>query len=162
MFRALLFVVLIVSLTSPVTAETLTLISGQQVTGTIIEKNDMHLIVDVAGTPVTYFLGEVAAIDGQLAEVPLQEKIEEAPPKDQPAVVGGQDQESLVKFMTDRHVESQVPAQEPSMAPVKSCPKCPKPPVVTVAPDGGVIVVTHQKISKYDKDLKLIKEVPAP
>jgi len=164
------------SLSSVAGAETLVLTSGETVIGKIIEKTDMYVRLDSFGTPITYYLGEITSIDGQKIELQKPQKIiTPSVDQKQTPLKYGNEEDSLIKFMAYRssNVASKNKPTDQKVSitpttPVKDHPMPPtsgamalamRQPVVTATPDGGVIVVTDQKIVKYDKDLKFIREV---
>jgi len=159
-------------------AETIVLDNGDTVTGQIIERTELRIMVDVNGTLKTFFLGEVASIDGQAISMPQDEKVAadiakvEQNPK--PVPYFGAEQDSLEKTMAAHNQNS--PAAQPPAAVTSTA----TPPVadqtttstasltagpnkaVVATPDGGIIVVDSGKITKYDKDFKVVKEVDLP
>ncbi|MFA6350136.1 MAG: hypothetical protein WCY12_04345 [Candidatus Omnitrophota bacterium] len=64
--RILLSVIFLCSfLVSGVSAETIKLKSGQQIQGRIIERTDSYVKVEIAGTPLTYFLDDISSIEAE-------------------------------------------------------------------------------------------------
>jgi len=158
-------------------AATITLLTGEKISGDIIEKTELHVIISVNGVPTTYYNGEIADIDGQAIGMPQDQAINSdvARAEKSPAPYYGDEQDSLVNFMQKRS-QATAPAAPvvttPTTAPV--APAAPAPtapdqsvPVSTTTPDkavvttsdGGIIVVQNDKITKYDKDFKVVKEV---
>jgi len=154
-------------------ATTLVLNSGERITGNIIEHTELRIMVDVGGTPKTFFLGEISSIDGKAMEMPREAAVEmtladvgavmNRPPA---AVVPyyKDEQDSLVRFMSVRSGNAAPAASSPAPAPSQE--QSAAPPAsggtdrsVVSTSDGGIIVVTSNKITKYDHDFKVIKEV---
>ncbi|MDE2009428.1 MAG: hypothetical protein KGJ09_05035 [Candidatus Omnitrophica bacterium] len=155
-------------------AETIVLDSGQTVEGQIIARNAMNVLVNVHGTPETFYWGEVESIDGQSVDLHLPQ------PAQTPAAQEGtgtvQDKKAVAPHHGDAEKRKHHPASPiakasvPAKAAVPAAPAIPpaalqalhpESPTPNVIPttDGGIIVVTHDKITKYDKDLRVIKEV---
>lgn len=69
-------------LLTPAFAETIVLKSGETVEGKIIEKTGKYVKIDFQGVPLTYFLDEIASIDGEMvgAKIDIQpvDNIDEA------------------------------------------------------------------------------------
>jgi len=152
-------------------AETIVLDNGQKVTGQIIERTELRVMVDIDGTPRTFFLGEIASIDGQAVSMPQDDKVNSDLSKVEQNAAGG-DQDKLVKEMVERGQtvakvdapavpsstvatavatdQSSISSSATSTGPNKA---------VVTTPDGGIIVVDNSKITKYDKDFKVVKEV---
>jgi hypothetical protein len=78
--RISLWLILMISFCFPslANAEMLILQSGQKIVGQIIERTELRVTVDVQGVPQTFFLGEIASIDGQAVEVPHVKSVETA------------------------------------------------------------------------------------
>jgi hypothetical protein len=139
-------------------AATLVLVSGQKIEGRIIEQTPLHITLDVYGSPITYYLGEISTIDGQEIEVPLPQStgpaiVEE---KKSPPPASKKEEDSLVKFMAIRHANVPKAAPSPKAPPTPSKETEKK---VIPTSDGGIIVVGSEKIAKYDKNLNIIKEI---
>ncbi|MDE2221798.1 MAG: hypothetical protein KGK03_01880 [Candidatus Omnitrophica bacterium] len=146
--------------------------SGQRIEGQILERNDMDVVIDVLGRVETFYLGEIATIDGQAVELPPAP----APQKQAAVPDFGDEQASLARFMDKRgaakasavHPAPAVPAPKAAATVKISMPKAvpaihpssAATPTVIPTADGGIIVVGPDKITKYDKDLRIIKEAP--
>ncbi|MBM3249417.1 MAG: hypothetical protein FJZ09_01025 [Candidatus Omnitrophica bacterium] len=74
--KAWLLVAFFLILASLALADTLTLRSGETVEGTIVEKTADSVKIDVYGAEVTYFMDEVAQINGEpVAPAPMPEEV---------------------------------------------------------------------------------------
>jgi hypothetical protein len=160
-------------LSSAAGAETLILNSGQKITGTVIIKNNMYVTLEISGTPMTYFIGEIASIDGKKIEIPDPGKIVPAPVKDKKTPA-----QKVFLPPVEKHSISSKPPLGPLQAhpaviqeskkseglchavhEMKSKMGDMNNPVVVTTSDGGIIVITARKMEKYNKNLKLINAV---
>lgn len=172
MFRILFgcVTVLMISLclSSAAHADVLILQSGQKIVGQIIEREELRITVDVKGTPHTYFLGEIASINGMKVE-PLQIKNVGLPPpaKVKKPGVGPTKKKAAAKQIANKPSRPHSPSSTDAaklealagnmremMSTMTSMNKN-----VVPTPDGGIIVVSPDKIVKYDKNLNVVKEV---
>jgi len=158
-------IVLVISacLCSTADASTIVLQSGQKLQGQIIEQTELRVTVDIQGAPYTFYLGEIASIDGRPVEMPREKAVESALVKaKKPVVPNYHDQEtSLIRFMNKKNPQGQltdqtVPSQETSVTLASSAAVNKS---VVSTPDGGLIVVDSNKIIKFDKNLQIVKEV---
>ena len=162
-------------------ATTLTLLSGEKVIGDVIEQTEMRIMVDVQGIPKTFFLGELASIDGKPIETPQdQDKpvaVDLVKEEQKPAPYYNDEEDSLIRFMKVRNSSASpadqkvpvpsviataplpVPAPVPGNQPVISPAPAETGKAAVFTPDGGIIVVVDNKVIKFDKDLKVIQEV---
>ena len=164
-------------------AATLTLVSGEKITGQIIKQTQLHVTIDVNGMPKTYFVGEIASVDGKLVKKSL--RVVHVQGEKNPVVVPyyHDEQDSLVRFMNKHKPSAPVPIHPAG-------PKIHVPPAVTPpapaadktdalvrglyemmgkmagmnknvvsTPDGGIIVISPEKIVKYDRNLNVIKQI---
>lgn len=156
-----LWLILIVSfcLSSVAGAETLILQSGQEITGQIIERTDLRITVDVKGVPQTYFLGEIASIDGMkvgtlqaknVAAVQTKEKKTNVPPRNQ-KIKARRGKGPTFNVSKIDAILKDMQSMMDKMANMNKN--------VIFTPDGGVIVVSPEKIVKYDKNLNVVKEI---
>ncbi|MBF0571984.1 MAG: hypothetical protein HQL12_08970 [Candidatus Omnitrophica bacterium] len=156
-------------------AETIILQSGQKIEGRIIEDTELRVMVDVRGIPRTFFLGEIASIDGKKIEMPHEKAVDMAlsevmfvnkRPLHKDFVPRAQAQPAVTSeqaFFSHKHASAH---QDPEkledlvygmhemmgkMANVNNN--------VVSTPDGGLIVVSHENIVKYDKNLNIVKKV---
>ena len=171
------FIVVIagICLFSRADASTVILQTGQKIEGQIIEHTEMTVTLDIQGTPKTFFWGEIASIDGNKGQISHEVAAPQASQEEKKAVLPppyfGDQQDSLVRFM-DKRKPSSVPENKSSD--LKSSPTPAKDQLATKAqgdkplgvdknvvstPDGGIIIVGSSKITKYDKDLNVIKEI---
>jgi len=159
--RYLIVLIISLSMSSAAEATTLILTSGEKVTGSVIEKNDYYIMLDLLGSPRTYYLGEISSIDGQEVEIQGPREIMPSPVEEKqiPAPYDKDEQDSLIRCMDSKH-------QKPPLARPQDLPLVPQrskedmdKPVVVATADGGIVVITSRKITKYDKDLKFIKAV---
>jgi len=67
----ILLLTMILCLPTLSTAETITLKSGQEIEGKIIEKTDKYLKVDFQGVTITYFNDEIERVDSNTTVMPL-------------------------------------------------------------------------------------------
>jgi len=160
-------------------AELLTLQTGQKIQGQILERNSLRVTVDVKGAPYTFFLGEIASIDGHPLSMPkdkavtvdlaLQDRV--------PAPYYGDEQDSLIRFMNIKNSNTaslnSTADQKAPVAPTAAvampspASNAPAPAVasmganrtVIATSDGGIIIVSPDKLTKYDQDFKIVKEV---
>jgi len=162
-------------------AATLVLASGQRVQGRIIEQTPLRITVDAYGATSTYYLGEIATIDGQDVEIwnPPNHAggvITDTDKKPAPVLINKDEEDSLIRFMASRHPHPPK-AVPPPKAPAAAPPESEKLDTLvasmhemigkmgdkdkTVIPttDGGIIVVSADKIVKYDKNLNVVKDV---
>lgn len=198
MFRFLLgyALVLMISLglSSFAYADSLILQSGQKIEGRIIERTELRVMIEVKGVPKTYFLGEIASIDGDNIVAPKPKDVPVAEEKKPIVPLYGDQQVSLDRFMNKRNsnVSAQgqpAAAQKAPAGPQKQKTNFRRQPGssafqtatrlesllnemhemmgkmavldknVVSTPDGGIIVVSPDKIIKYDKNLNVVKEV---
>ena len=142
-------------------ANELILQSGQKITGQIIERSELHVIVDVKGTPQTYFLGEVASVDGvKVGQLKAKSNNEHsvvlsAKPKDirkrrnvPPRPREQQGFQQAIK--TNALLLSMLEVANKMITSNRN---------VVPTPDGGVVIVSGEKIVKYDRNLNIVKEV---
>jgi len=144
-------------LSSIANADTLILQSGQEIKGQIIEQTELRVMVSVQGVPRTFFLGELASINGKPIETSQVKAAKLALAQIKKPVVAplNDEERSLIKLMIKR--KPNVPPQDRPVD--KKNPVPLTPPNVVPTSDGGIIVVSPGKIVKYDKDLKVIREI---
>jgi hypothetical protein len=166
-------------------AATIVLMSGEEVQGRIIEQTGLQVVVEVQGITETYYLGEIASINGKKVEIP-QVKNEEMAPAQEVGPNAPSAKMPPVNRPSNQKIIAPAPQNQANLKPVIKTPPVEHPPVtpdpekletlvrhihdmtgkmldmnrnVIPTPDGGIIVVTPDKITKYDKDLKVIKVV---
>ena len=177
MFRCLMILMISFCLLSSANATTIVLQTGERIIGQLIERTELRVTLDVQGLPETFYLGEIASIDGQAVALPQERKLTADLNREEknPAPYYGDEQDSLAKFMKKRNPNT--PAQNqpaPQPAPVKPVaisslpltqPQAAPPPgpgmnkTVISTPDGGLIIVDNDKITKFDKNLQLVRKV---
>jgi len=147
LFDRIFIICIFIFLPSLSQASTLVLDSGEKIQGVIIERTPLRIMVDIKGDVETFYLGEILSIDGQKVITPIQH------------LTIAKEEASMAHAIAQKKEAALKPA--PVAAPV------PKPVVntslkdahVVPTPDGGIIVVSATKITKYDKDLKMVKEI---
>lgn len=104
MLRLLLVFMISFCFSSLAEAQTIILQSGEKIAGQIIEQTELRITVDVQGLPQTYYLGEIASIDGKKVEMPRQKAVENAlvEVKKVPVPYYHDEQDSLIRFMNAR------------------------------------------------------------
>ena len=149
-------------------AETLTLVSGEKITGQILQQTQLRVTIGVNGMPRTYFVGEIASIDGKVVKkAPADEK------------------GSLIRFMNKNKHKPSAPVPIHPAGPKIHVPPAVTPPApaadktdalvrglyemmgkmagmnknVVSTPDGGIIVISPEKIVKYDRNLNVVKQI---
>lgn len=165
-------------------ADFIILDSGQKVTGQIMRRTELYVTMDVKGSPETYFLGEIANIDGKkVSKVQLPVKdTASASAAAKKTTKFKDEKDSLERFMERRNPK---PPQQAAAASTSTSGDEQKiaglvqdirrqirrmgnmNESAVASPDGGLIVVSPEKIVKYDKNLKVVKVVdlkpqPAP
>jgi len=172
---------------APAYAATVILTSGQKIEGQILEQTELRVTVDVQGRPKTFFLGEIASIDGQQPQMPAPAaKPAQALPVQTTEAVPADIKKTDLPHYKDEHdslerfMEKRSPAAVPAVTPAPPAPPVPEPKktedlhpggngfggkaaeankkVVTTS-DGGFVVVGSKSIVKYDKDLNMIKKI---
>ena len=178
-------IVFFISFSSLSRAETLTLHSGEKVEGQIIKRTPLYVMMQAQRMTQTFYLGEIATIDGK--------KVEVSPSKPPAAALKerkilkipshNEEQEALVNFMNIRNAASKTKAKAPVLkTPASAMPKSVTPLAVfkkkkassmpgmmgkmggankRIVPtaDGGFVVISPEKMTKYDKDLNLVKKI---
>ena len=160
-------------------AATLALLSGEKITGQIIKQTELRVTIDVKGMPRTYFVGEIASIDGKAVQVALAgEKKNSVDKKEQASLIRAMKKHkasisspippAVQKIYVPSAVTSPAPAAVPAvdktdalvrgmyemMGKMAGMNKN-----VVSTPDGGIIVISPEKIIKYDRNLKVIKAI---
>lgn len=169
MFRLLpgcLMVLMTIFLVFPIAnAATLTLQSGQEIKGHIIEQTPLRITIDVQGSPKTFFLGEIATIDGDEIEV-SQAKANRVELEKQ-VLAYKNEQNALIGLMNKRNSNvsaSELPASysmhmmalrmRDIISKMKDWNKA-----VVFTSDGGLVVVDSNQMIKYDKDFQVVKVI---
>ena len=162
MFRFLFgcVTVLMISFSLPcqVNAATVILQSGQKIKGKIIERTELRVTVDVKGIPQTFFLGEIVSIDGKKVE-PFQDKNVAKPqtkikkpnalplPKSSHRTGPPEDKQVAqvaAAILSIRDMMGKVAKMSWNVVPTS---------------DGGLVIIYNKGMTKYDKDLNLVKGV---
>ena len=182
LFISLIALIACCSLSPKADAALVILLSGERIYGQIVERTELQIMVDDHRSFRTFYLGEIASIDGKKVDLGLIKAVNKAMAQEKRPVVPvpyyNDEQDSLIRFMNirnssvaDHSMNNKVPAYLPKSKPVKSTAlpvaaktdaKDPNPARVVSTTDGGLIVVAPGKIIKYDKDLNIIKQVSYP
>jgi len=135
-------------------AATLVLQTGEKVEGDIIERTPLRIMLDMKGNVETFYIGEILSIDGQKMITPPNEG----------RLTIAKEEASMTNAIKASKTVVAVPSPKP--APLQETLTIPqtvnvpnKDVNVVPTPDGGIIVVTPTKITKYTKDLQLVKQV---
>ena len=171
MFKFLLgnVIVLMISLCLAATsnAEIIILQSGQRIVGRVIERTELRVTVDVKGVPQTFFLGEIASIDGVRVE-PLENKnigkpVTKVKKFNRPPYMFGPNARQIPNasvwtrspgYQQAVKLDAVVLSMYEMMGKMANMNRN-----VVSTPDGGIIIVGPEKIIKYDKNLNVVKEV---
>jgi len=141
-----------------VNADTVILQSGQKIEGKILERTELRVTVDIKGAPQTFFLGEIATIDGKKVE-PFQDKNAGKPPtKIKKPDAPPRSNSSCRTGRPDYQQSVQVAAAIFSMRDMMGRVARMNWNVVPTS-DGGFVIITNQRITRYDKDLNIVKWV---
>ncbi len=141
--------------------DTLVLQSGETIHGKILKNQNQNteILMDVGGLTETYYLGEIATINGKQPQITLP-----APAQNNPS--------KALKVGTIKPFKPLITADH-STPKVKTSSSIPSAPFLLVSKteilnhdinlvptaDGGVVVLKAQALTKYDKDLNLVKTV---
>jgi len=136
-------------------ADVLTLQSGKIITGHIIQRTGLNVMVDVHGLPETFYWGEITAIDGKspqsiaaaLASPKKKVPVTPVAAKEKKPILYNKDEvDSLMRSMAVRDPNGKTPTSADKIK-------------VIPTPDGGFVIVGPQKITKYDKNLNFVKAI---
>ena len=101
----LLVLMLSFCLSTQANAETIVLLSGQKIVGKILERTELRVMLDVKGVPETFFLAEIATIDGKNVEMPQEIAVDDALTETKKVVAATpptEEQSALESFMNKR------------------------------------------------------------
>ena len=165
LLRCLIAVMISVWLVPMANAATIVLLSGETIKGKITERTELRLMVNVKGTPRTFYLGEIATINGHPVYVYPPKPLQNPPPSQNAPndQQNNDEKDSLINFMNKRSLNTSSPGPAVEQkAPVPSASEktggAGNKNVVST-PDGGIIVVGPDKIVKYDRNLNVVKQV---